>query len=68
MPIILHDEPKNLRWCQECYICGRYRRAEPRTLRRPYNEGPRAVRRDMWAVPCPSCSGNHPVEDCDKRR
>eukprot|EP00969_Alexandrium_andersonii_P056986 2513278-Alexandrium_andersonii.AAC.1 len=28
MPAVLHDAEADIRWCQNCYICGRYYMAE----------------------------------------
>eukprot|EP00969_Alexandrium_andersonii_P121065 5351150-Alexandrium_andersonii.AAC.1 len=69
MPIILRDAEAEIRWCQNCFVCGKYHVADkcPRLREMPrrlaYEGSPKEC---TWAIPCPACEGNHEVPKCEQ--
>eukprot|EP00969_Alexandrium_andersonii_P125298 5539253-Alexandrium_andersonii.AAC.1 len=62
MPIILHDAEAEIRWCQNCFACGKYHATDkcPRLWEMPRRLLRRTPRNECtWVMPCPACEGNH---------
>eukprot|EP00969_Alexandrium_andersonii_P094597 4179304-Alexandrium_andersonii.AAC.1 len=60
----MHDDPNLLPVCQVCHICARYHKTEHCRVNIPWDHSGYRTGDRMWAIPCPICSGNHPVQDC----
>eukprot|EP00969_Alexandrium_andersonii_P284723 12585995-Alexandrium_andersonii.AAC.1 len=69
MPIILHDAEAEIRWCQNCHVCGKYHNTDkcPRLSDMPRRlaDEEKSPKECTWAIPCPAREGNHEVPTCE---